>query len=79
MNPATKKKAAPRHKQEIIYDILKTARTPKTKTGLQYQVMISWEQIDEFVKDLVDHGLLCYNPFDGTYIITQNGMRYIQG
>jgi hypothetical protein len=41
--------------------------------------MISWEQIDEFVKDLVDHGLLCYNPFDGTYIITQNGMRYIQG
>jgi predicted transcriptional regulator len=78
MNPTTKKNNAYRHKQEIILTILNASRAPKTKTKIIYESMISSEQCNEYLEELINQGLLQYNQIKGTYISTTKGLKFIE-
>ena len=67
-----------RLKQELIYKILMAARAPKTRTKILYESMISWEQCNEFLKELINEGLLKYDPFNSAYVTTVKGLKFIQ-
>lgn len=67
-----------RHKQEIMYLMLDAARSPKTRTRLLYESMTSWEQTNEYAKELINYGLLSYNITEGTYITTEKGLKFVQ-
>lgn len=48
-----RQKASYRHKQEIMFLMLNAARSPKTRTRLLHEAMISWEQTNEYAKELI--------------------------
>jgi predicted transcriptional regulator len=73
MNPAMKKNKAYLRKQEIIYTILNASRAPRTKTNLIYESMVSSEQCNEYLEELINQGVLQYNQIKGTLCFYYKG------
>ena len=65
---------------EIMSDILLLSREKKSKTGILYGANLSYSQLQEYFRLLLDKNLLRLNQVDGKacYKTTEKGHRYLE-
>lgn len=67
-----------RGRTEIMKVILETCQLePKTKTKVMYTAFLSYAQIKEYLKSLVENGLLAENK-NGMYLTTNKGQEFLK-
>lgn len=69
-----------RSRSEIVYQILVSAKELEgvTKTRILYKSYLSYAQLKEYLKLLIDSGLLEHIPERSTYRTTDKGLTVIQ-
>jgi predicted transcriptional regulator len=68
-----------RSRTEIISQILQAAGDHEGigKTKLMYKAFLSHDPLEEYVKILVESGLLCYDSVTGTFKTTEKGLKFL--
>jgi predicted transcriptional regulator len=67
-----------RSRGEIVSDLLRVVASGKsTKTRLMYGAYLSYNQIEEYLDNVLLHGLICQVPDTNLYQITEKGMQYL--
>jgi predicted transcriptional regulator len=69
-----------RSRSEIVYQILVSAKELEgvTKTRILYKSYLSYAQLKEYLKVLIDSGLLEHIPVSNTYRTTGKGVKMIE-
>jgi len=68
-----------RNKVEIAAQVLKVAADGAKKTHIMYGANLSFDQLEKYLKLLLDKGLLDGRSTErGTYALTDRGRRYLQ-
>jgi predicted transcriptional regulator len=71
-------KAKRRDKEEIIFEILKAARVPTTRTRLIYTSFLSGTELKNYVKLLIDCKMLQPDELNKKLMTTEEGRRFIK-
>ena len=67
-----------RTRSEIIADILLTlARSAATETKIMYNVMLSFGQLKEHLRYLIERNLIEFDPRARLYLITEKGTKLL--
>ena len=69
-----------RSRYEILASIVRSAAKEKDGLGLtklMYYSFLSYPQTLQFVKALIAHDLLDYEPHNKKYKVTQKGMKFL--
>jgi predicted transcriptional regulator len=67
-----------RDKEEIIYEILRAAQVPTTKTRLIYRSYLSGTEVNEYIRLLIQRNMLRFNELGTRLVITNEGKRFMQ-
>ena len=67
-----------RSRTEIAATILESVRGGTTKTKIMYKAYLSYTQIKEYLKFLIDKGLMEYEPGSSIYRITNKGIQFLR-
>jgi predicted transcriptional regulator len=69
-----------RSRSDIVYQILVAARELDgvTKTRIMFKSYLSFAQLKEYLKLLLDSGLLEYMPESNTYRTTDKGVKMME-
>ncbi len=67
-----------RSRTEIAATILESVRGGTTKTKIMYKAYLSYTQIKEYLKFLLDKGLMEYEPGSSIYRITEKGIQFLR-
>jgi len=68
-----------RYREEIIYQILSTAKEPVTRTHLTYASLLSNNQLRGYVMLLIRKGMLQLEPVSTRmFKVTENGREYLR-
>ncbi len=66
-----------RSRVDIVAAILKAAQNEALKTQVMYSARISFRQLDEYLKFLLEHDMIQQLPDQGRYKITDAGRLFI--
>ena len=66
-----------RRRLDIVRDMLTVAVGRVRKTKIMYRANLNYEQVNSYLKDLLDDGLVQLNG-DSSYLITQKGHEFLQ-
>lgn len=66
-----------RSRVDIVAAILKAAQNEALKTQVMYSARISFRQLDEYLKFLLEHEMIRQLPDQGRYKITDAGKLFI--
>ena len=66
-----------RHSLDIVRDMLSVASVKARKTRIMYQANLSFVQLEKYLGDLLEKGLLSYNG-DSYYLITKKGLEFLK-
>jgi predicted transcriptional regulator len=69
-----------RNRTEIIASILEVAKDGSNKTRIMFTAYLSYEQLKEYLNELLDKELLVYDicTRTRTYSITQRGSKFLE-
>jgi predicted transcriptional regulator len=68
-----------RYREEIIYQILNTAREPVTRTRLVYGSLLSNNQLRQYIMLLIRKGMLQFDPTSTRmFKVTEEGRKYLR-
>lgn len=67
-----------RTRTEITFSILQAASSESTKTHLMYRSYLSYVQLREYLKYLLENDLLHHDNKRDLYIITEKGKNFIK-
>jgi predicted transcriptional regulator len=68
-----------RYREEIIYQILNTAKEPVTRTRLTYASLLSNSQLREYILLLIRKGMLQFEPTTTRmFMVTENGREFLR-
>jgi len=68
-----------RNRTEIIASVLEATKGDGvSKTRIMFTAYLSYEQLNEYLKELLDKGLLTYNLHTRTYNITSKGTKFLE-
>jgi predicted transcriptional regulator len=72
-------KAKYRNRTEIIASVLEAAKgTGASKTRIMFNAYLSYEQLNEYLDELLDKELLAYNLDTRTCRITPKGNKFLE-
>jgi predicted transcriptional regulator len=71
-------KAKRRDREEIIFEILKAARVPTTRTRLIYASYLSGTELKNYVRLLIECRMLEADELNKKLMTTEEGRRFIQ-
>lgn len=71
-------KAKRRDKEEIIFEILRAARMPTSRTRLIYASFLSGTELKEYIRLLVERRMLQFDELNRKLVITEEGKRYMK-
>lgn len=72
-------KAKSRNRTEIIASVLEAAKGEgTTKTRIMFTTFLSYEQLKEYLNELLDKELLIYDLHTRTYNITPKGFKFLE-
>ena len=71
-------KAKRRDREEIIFEILKAAKTPTTRTRLIYASFLSGTELKEYVRMLIERKMLEFDELSRKLMITEEGKRFMK-
>jgi predicted transcriptional regulator len=72
-------KAKYRNRTEIIASVLEAAKNEgASKTRIMFIAYISYEQLNEYMNELLDKELLTYDSHTRTYNITSKGSKFLE-
>jgi predicted transcriptional regulator len=72
-----KNKGNNRHSLDIVRDILSVASANVRKTRIMYQANLSYYQVEKYLHNLLEQGLLKHNE-NSCYLITIKGMEFLE-
>ncbi len=72
------RKAKRRDREEIIFEILKAAITPTTRTRLIYASFLSGTELKEYVGMLIERRMLEFDELNRKLMITDDGRRFMK-
>lgn len=64
-----------RSRSDIIGSILRSATQGSTKTRIMYSSYLSYAQVQEYLKFLIERGLLRHEPETSLYWLTEKGIH----
>ncbi len=69
-----------RDRSEIIRQILEVANSAEdvTKTKIMYKAFLSYKQLNEYLRVLIERHLLSYDSITHTFKVTEKGLRLLQ-
>lgn len=67
-----------RNRIDIIAQLLDTASTPITKTKMMYRVMLSYEQLKEYLAILAENDLIAYDKPSRRFTTSYKGYQFIK-
>ncbi len=68
-----------RYREEIIYQILNSARQPVTRTRLIYGSLLSNNQLRQYIILLIRNGMLQFDPTSTRmFKITEEGRKFLR-
>jgi predicted transcriptional regulator len=70
--------AATRNRTEIISTILETCKGSSKRTEIMFASYLPFEQVNEYLHELVMNDLLAYNPHKMVYTLTPKGSRFLE-
>jgi predicted transcriptional regulator len=70
-------KGSNRHNLEIVRDMLAVASVKARKTRIMYQANLSFVQVEKYLHDLLEKGLLNHDG-DSCYLITEKGLGFLK-
>jgi predicted transcriptional regulator len=71
-------KARRRDKEEIIFEILKAARMPTSRTRLIYASFLSGTELKEYIRLLIERKMLQFDELNKKLVITAEGQKYMK-
>ena len=72
-------KAKYRNRTEIIASVLEAANgTGATKTRIMFDAHLSYEQLNEYLNEILDKELLAYELHPRTYHIAPKGSKFLK-
>jgi predicted transcriptional regulator len=72
-------KAKYRNRTEIIASVLEAANgTGTSKTRIMFNAYLSYEQLNEYLNELLDKKLLAYDLHTRTYHIAPKGSKFLE-
>jgi predicted transcriptional regulator len=72
-------KAKYRNRTEIIASVLEAAKNEgASKTRIMFIAYLSYEQLNEYMNELLDKELLTYDLHTRTYNITSKGRKFLE-
>jgi predicted transcriptional regulator len=72
-------KAKYRNRTEIIASVLEAAKNEgASKTRIMFIAYLSYEQLNEYMNELLDKELLTYDFHTRTYNITSKGRKFLE-
>ncbi|MGH9950541.1 MAG: winged helix-turn-helix domain-containing protein [Nitrososphaeraceae archaeon] len=72
-------KAKYRDRTEIIASVLEATKGGgASKTKIMFTAYLSYEQLKEYLKEILDKELLAYDFHTRTYNITPKGIKFLQ-
>ena len=66
-----------RHSLDIVRDMLSVASVKARKTRIMYQANLSFVQVEKYMHDLLEKGLLSHDG-DSCYMTTKKGLEFLQ-
>ncbi|MGI0049031.1 MAG: winged helix-turn-helix domain-containing protein [Nitrososphaera sp.] len=72
------RKAKRRDREEIIFEILRAARVPTTRTRLIYASFLSGTELKEYIRLLVERKMLQFDELNRKLVITDGGRKYMK-
>ena len=72
------RKAKRRDREEIIFEILKAAIIPTTRTRLIYASFLSGTELKEYVRMLIERRMLEFDELSRKLMITEEGRRFMK-
>lgn len=72
-----KNKGSNRHSLDIVRDILSVASAKVRKTRIMYQANLSYSQVEKYLQNLLEQGLLKHHE-DSCYLITTKGLEFLE-
>lgn len=70
--------ATTRNRTEIISTILETCKGGSKRTEIMFASYLPFDQVNEYLDELVMNGLLAYNPHKRMYNLTSKGSRFLE-
>jgi predicted transcriptional regulator len=67
-----------RNRIDIIAQLLDEASTPITKTKMMYRVMLSYEQLKEYLIILAENDLIVYDKPSRRFTTSSKGYQFIK-
>ncbi|HZD35485.1 MAG TPA: winged helix-turn-helix domain-containing protein [Nitrososphaeraceae archaeon] len=67
-----------RNRTEIISTILETCKGSSKRAEIMFASYLPFEQVNEYLDELVMNGLLAYNPHKRVYNLTSKGSRFLE-
>jgi predicted transcriptional regulator len=67
-----------RNRIDIIAQLLDAASSPTTKTNMMYKVMLSYEQLKEYLLMLSANDLIGYDKPSQRFTTTDKGFQFMQ-
>ncbi len=67
-----------RTRTEIMFSILQAAYSETTKTNLMYKSYLSYIQLREYLKYLIENDLLQHDEQRDRYIVTEKGRHFVK-
>jgi predicted transcriptional regulator len=67
-----------RNRIDIIAQLLDAASTPITKTKMMYRVMLSYEQLKEYLIILAENDLIVYDKLGRRFTTSSKGYQFIK-
>lgn len=67
-----------RNRIDIIAQLLDAASSPTTKTKMMYKVMLSYEQLKEYLLMLSSNDLIGYDKPSQRFTTTDKGFQFMQ-
>ena len=73
----SRNKGSNRHTLDIVRDMLSAASVSVRKTRLMYQANLSFVQVEKYLHDLLEKGLLNHEG-DSFYLVTRKGLEFLR-
>ena len=67
-----------RSRTEIVSNILEAANGGVTKTKIMYKAFLSYNQLKEFISNLIENNLIEYLDGTKTYKTTEKGLNLLK-
>jgi len=67
-----------RNNLEIMAEILRLCKAPKSKTQVMYGANLSWRMLHKYLSELKDRGFLEVRSSRTRYLTTQKGREFVK-